>query len=778
MKTSDCLLLGSALMLSCVAPVPMRGQAPVANQPILDPDAVAWPRTFTADGNDLAIFEPQISTWTGNQISGRFAVGVRPTGSKDESYGVVSFTARTEIDKPNRLVTLEDFEITKINFPTEAGKEADYLALLKKHLPEQAKTIPLDHLESVFVLSGEVEKQVEVAVKNDPPRMIYTTQPSVLVLVDGPPVQKPLDQVYQRVINTRAVLLQNMINTKYYAYAGGQWYNSPSIEGPFISDPNPPADIVPALKLAEETKKVDLMLPTGNQTPPLNLYTSMKAAELIQTTGIADVVPVEGTANLLYVTNTDNALFMDVATATYYGLVSGRWFSAPSLYGPWTFVPPGSLPLDFQKIPADHPKSNVLASVPGTPQAREAVIASHIPQTATVDRNKATLTVDYVGDPVFAPMPETVVQYATNTATPVIMLNAYTYYANEGGIWFVANAPTGPWAVATVVPPAIYTIPPSSPIYYVTSCYVYGSTPEVVYTGYTPGYMGAVVAIGGVVVNGTGYEYPPAIIGSTWIGYPPTYGYGWGMAVGAFTGFAFGYAAGVAVDCWCHPYWGGYGFAYSSGWSYSHINVNATNFYSHWGSAVHKSGHWGYNAYNGREWSGQHAETFNPYSGARAAGSRGAAVNRYNGNFAAGRQGAFYNPSTGRFAAGQQGVAGNARTGNAATVDRGVAGNVKTGNAVAWNHGNVVTDHQGNLHSYSPSGGHSYYDSGGWHNDDRNASSWSDRGWDHSSWGSSGDGSGGMDRDRFGQSMGNQRFDSFHRSGGGGWGGFHGGRRR
>jgi len=65
----------------------------------------------------------------GNQLAGRFAVGIRQTGSKDEAYGVVSFTARTEIDKPNRLVTLEDLKIGKANFPTESAKEAEYLAV-------------------------------------------------------------------------------------------------------------------------------------------------------------------------------------------------------------------------------------------------------------------------------------------------------------------------------------------------------------------------------------------------------------------------------------------------------------------------------------------------------------------------------------------------------------------------------------------------------------------------------------------------------------------------
>jgi hypothetical protein len=463
MKPANYKILALTLGTLFAASAFSRTQSAPTDQ-ILDPATVAWPRTFTADGYDMAIFQPQVSTWKDNQLAGRFAVGVRSTGSKEEAYGVVSFTARTEIDKPNRLVTLEDLEIGKVNFPTQPAKEAEYLALLKKHLPEKAKTIPLDHLESIFVLSGEVEKQAEVAVKNDPPRVIYTTRPAVLVLVDGPPVLKPLDKVYDRVINTRAVLLFNKLNSKYYCYAARRWYNAHSIEGPFKADPDPPEDIKPALRLALATKKVDPMLPTGNGTPPLNLYSSMTAAELVQTTGIANVTPVQGTANLLYVTNTDNALFLDVENSNYYALLSGRWFRSASLYGPWAFVPPGNLPADFQKIPSDHPKSNVLASVPGTPQAHEAVIASTIPQTATVDRSKAKLTVNYEGDPTFAPIPETSLQYVTNTATAVIMVNASTYYANEGGLWFVANAPVGPWALATSVPPAIYTIPPSSPL--------------------------------------------------------------------------------------------------------------------------------------------------------------------------------------------------------------------------------------------------------------------------------------------------------------------------
>ena len=72
-----------------------------------------------------------------------------------------------------------------------------------------------------------------------------------------------------------------------------------------------------------------------------------------------------------------------------------------------------------------------------------------------------------------------------NASVPVIRIDASSYYALQNGVWFVATSPAGPWAVATSVPSVIYTIPVNSPLHYVTYAYVYGTTPEVVYTGST-----------------------------------------------------------------------------------------------------------------------------------------------------------------------------------------------------------------------------------------------------------------------------------------------------
>src|SRR5882762_11563296 len=97
-------------------------------------------------------------------------------------------------------------------------------------------------------------------------------------------------------------------------------------------------------------------------------FVSTVPAELIQTEGPPNLVPIEGT-ELMQVQNSDNGLFFYESNQRFYVLISGRWFGASSLgYGPWAFIPYKELPKDLTKIPPTHPKANVLASVPGTPQ--------------------------------------------------------------------------------------------------------------------------------------------------------------------------------------------------------------------------------------------------------------------------------------------------------------------------------------------------------------------------------------------------------------------------
>jgi hypothetical protein len=158
-------------------------------------------------------------------------------------------------------------------------------------------------------------------------------------------------------------------------------------------------------------------------------------------------------------------------------------------------------------------------------------------------------------------------EYAINTSAEVIHA-AGRYYAVQHGVWFVADSALGPWAVADMMPAEIYTIPPSCPLYHDRYVYVYGATPDYVYVGYTPGYMGAFVT-DGVVVFGTGWWYPG------WCGFiPPFYCFGWPWTWGF--GFRF-------------SYWGGGWFWHPAGhyWWYHSTPVSHRIFSEHWNM------HWG-----------------------------------------------------------------------------------------------------------------------------------------------------------------------------------------
>ena len=264
----------------------------------------------------------------------------------------------------------------------------------------------------------------------------------------------------------------------------------------------------------------------------------------------------------------------------------------------------------------------------------------------------------------------------------------------EKGVWFTAASFDGPWRVASWVAPILYTIPPSSPYYFVTFVRIYGANGDHVTVGYTPGYFGA-YAQDGIVVYGTGYWYAPYSIGG-WVPVPMTYGYGACMTYNPWAGWAFGFGAGLAVGwsigesswrCGPYPVWGpyrgGYGPHGAYAWGPGGWAATTGNVYHQWGnvSSVSRSSA-GYNAWTGNAWSTHTASAYNSATGARAAGERGYVHNAYTGNWAEGARGAGYNPSTGNYARGEIGAAGG-RNGTDVVAGAGTVGNTRTGNSAS-----------------------------------------------------------------------------------------------
>jgi hypothetical protein len=669
-----------------------------------------WPREIKSGDTTFKIHQPQLESWDGVLLQALVAIEVRAAGSDKPSYGGARVSARTEVDKVDRVVTLNDVKVLKVLFPSAPDKQQAYLETLQKNVIPKARLIALDRLEAELAIM-EAEKKIDVAVpiKNDPPRIIFSTVPAILVYIDGDPVYRPVkDTKLQRVINTRPLILKDSAG-KHFLHLFDGWLEAASINGPWTVSQLPAKDLDKALKDAVAGGQVDLLegeadpekkeeKPTLAKGPVPTITVATSATELIVTEGEPKYVAIPGTS-LLYAENTTGHLFKHSVQQNFYVLISGRWFGAVTVKGPWEFVPYGKLPPDFAKIPDDSPKENVKASVPDTPQAKEAVIANHIPQTAEVNRKTAKLnTPQFDGKPQFKPIDGTTLQSAVNTATPIIRVDAKTFYAVENGIWFKASSVEGPWAVADSVPTAIYTIPPSSSLHFVTYVKVYSSDAETVNVGYTPGYYGTCVTHGSgfVVVYGTGYHYAPWV-GAVWFGPPMTYGFGCSMCYTPWTGWAVGFGFGwhwgvpMAPVGWgwgMYPWWGpvGWGHYYpypyyhppygwyggaawgvrgAAAWGPGGWAATTGNVYHRYGStgAVTRTSQ-GYNAYTGNRWANQVGMSYNSKTGNLAAGQRAAVGNVYTGNYAYGSRGAVTNPDTGRTVSGGQVTGGNVRTGD------------------------------------------------------------------------------------------------------------------
>jgi hypothetical protein len=469
--------------------------------------------------NQIEVFQPQLENWQTNVLRARAVVEVTLPYDAHPHLGVAWFTANTILDKANRLVTLTNLVINRVKFSAEAQQEANMLQVLHTAFPNNARTIALDRLLTASVVAQSQARRSGVAFKHDPPIVIWTTNAvATLILIDGDPVLRPVQgSSLLRVINTASLILFDPTGGTYYLAGDGRWFQAQGIAGPWTAASTPPA-AVSALTPPSGGAKA-----AGTDAGSPVVFVSTKPAELLHTLG-EPAYQTESGSGLMYLANTDSQLLYDATNSTAYLLLSGRWFAShPGLTGPWSYVAPKDLPAAFAQIAPTGPKGTVLSAVPGTQQAAAARVAASLPQMATIQRRGCNFAVQYDGTPQLRPIVGTDLQYVINASAPVIHCQN-RFYAVGNGVWFVADAAAGPWAVATSVPQDIYSIPPNSPLYYVTYVYVGYADDDQVEAACLPGYSGSFNGDDETgPVYGTGWDYTP---------WADNYYYGWGWPYG------------------------------------------------------------------------------------------------------------------------------------------------------------------------------------------------------------------------------------------------------
>jgi hypothetical protein len=506
-----------------------------------------WPRGYSLPSEaQIVIFQPQVMSWDGQkQMIAMSAVSYVAKGEQKPAMGTIKLQADTSVALTERLVKFSTVKVTETNFQTLSKEQTqEIVGQIEQAIPKEDRLIGLDRVLAQVDKSLIAPKNVD-GLKADPPQIFVSRTPTILVSFDGEPIWSPIkDNDLKFAVNTNWDFFEYSPTKTYYLRDDASWLKATALGGPWTPAGKLPDSFKKLPADDDNWKEVVLNLPGKALTRPPKVNVTTTPAELLLIDGDPRYVPVPGTS-LWWVSNTESDVFRLGETGPIYYLVAGRWFRAPNINGgDWKFATP-NLPEDFKKISLGHPRSRVLASVPGTDQAAEAVLLAQVPQIARVNKKEIQPPdVMFQGEPQFEPINGTTLHRAVNTDKEIIKFGD-SYYLCYQGIWFVSMGPAGSWTLATSVPEEIYKIPPSSPVYDVTYVTVEAddnAADEWVTYAASAGYTGLMVGWG-CTVWGTGWYYPPYY----WYGgyYPIYYPY-WRT---------YGYGA------WYNPYTGIYGTA-------------------------------------------------------------------------------------------------------------------------------------------------------------------------------------------------------------------------
>ena len=496
--------------------------------------ALQWPQEIQVEDGAIVVYQPQPERLTGNRLTGRAAMSLELAEREEPTFGAFWFEAQLDVDRGAGTALVHDLDITRVAWPdSRDDQEMRFTTLVEAAIPDHGFEIELAALRASLD-GAELERKSLDEIKNTPPTILFREELAVLLLYDGDPRFSDIDGTdFQRALNTPLAVARRNDTDEYFLISGQFWYGASGPTGPWRTLADPPSDLQ---ELVPEDADADADGDAGStiEQPPA-IVSAVAPTELVVTDGEPRWSSVaEG--RLLYVENTETPWLRDIESGAMYLLLSGRWFRADSKQGPWAFVRADELPPAFADVSPEAPIGGIRTAVAGTPEANDAVAGSYIPETTAIDRSSASLEVEYDGEPSFEAIPGTDVAYAVNTGSQVLEVDG-AFYAVDHGVWFESPSATGPWTVADRIPDEkIEAIPPSSPVYNTTYVHVYESTPEVVYVGYTPGYLWSFPYYG-VPVYGTGWYYPP-YWGRYYYPRTPT----WGLHVGynPWTGWNFG----------------------------------------------------------------------------------------------------------------------------------------------------------------------------------------------------------------------------------------------
>jgi len=154
----------------------------------------------------------------------------------------------------------------------------------------------------------EQRRVVEGQLENKPPVIIYVDRPAILVILDGEPILKPIENsALMAVVNTPFPMVFNKADKSYYLMSNDTWYRAAAVTDKWEEIADPPQAVMqvqPETQDTENPSEIDSDLRIIGATEP---------TELIATNGPPRLTPFPGN-DLMFVEKTTSDILYEVDT--------------------------------------------------------------------------------------------------------------------------------------------------------------------------------------------------------------------------------------------------------------------------------------------------------------------------------------------------------------------------------------------------------------------------------------------------------------------------------
>ena len=146
-----------------------------------------WPKQIDLQDYTLTFYQPEAESFEGNRLDARAAFSIFD-GEHLPVFGAIWFTCQVHTNTKSNEVYFENIQIVNANFPQATAENIEGLQTL---IAEAAKSW---HFNSDLHRFYEGLKTLNInnaygeELRNNPPKIFYSKEPTVLVFIDGDPV--------------------------------------------------------------------------------------------------------------------------------------------------------------------------------------------------------------------------------------------------------------------------------------------------------------------------------------------------------------------------------------------------------------------------------------------------------------------------------------------------------------------------------------------------------------------------------------------------------------